>query len=385
MISRAYCRLIAICLIVGLSTDYSAELCGQEVQNVGRTDADFEELAKQIELLRNPSYRARELAHWRLSREPKKAIQVLRNAIGQADHQSGPYMVDLLTEFALLPDVNLSVEAMDILRVTAEKVTSVGRLANNSLIAIADLQERQAIEIMLHHEAIIGERQFSLNGSKGRNYDNALHIDDRFTGDEETIGWIPFLKSIDTVCLEGPKITRKHLEAVVKMQGIRNLKLKSIRLAQEDFELLREFKSLEHLGLAYVNVTDRDIDLLRELPVTDTMKITGTQISRDGFERLATYLDDVEFYYGRGGFLGVGPPVTNPTSTAIGRLIQGSAAEAAGLQLHDKVLSINKTKVESFTELREQLGRFEADEEIEVRVLRAGKELVKIVKLKEEP
>lgn len=346
--------------------------------------ATLEELRKQISVLEHPSYRARERAIWQLTRRPKLSLTVLRSAIESANQQTGPSMVDLLTEFALQGDVNVSLEALEILRETSEQVTSVGRLAKNSLSAIADLQEKQAIEIMLHHSAEIGERQFSLNGSKGRNFDRALHINERFTGDDETIRWIPFLKSIDTVCLEGPNITRKHLEAVTKMKGIRNLKLKSVKLNREDFQLLRRFSSLEHLGLLYVDISDADIDLLRELPVSNTMKISGTQITKDGYERLKSYLDDVDFYFGRGGFLGVGPPPTNPTSTIIGRLIPGSSAEAAGLKLQDKVLSVNSVEVNSFTELRLELGEYKADEEIELKVMRGEQELTIKAKLKEE-
>lgn len=341
-------------------------------------------LREQVALLSDPSYRVRELAQWRLTQDPSKSIVVLRSAIQSADHQSGPQMVDLLTEFALDSNVTTSLLAMDILRETAEQVTVVGRLAKNSLFAISDLQEQQAMEIMLHHEAEIGERRFSLNGTKGQNYDQALHIDDRFTGDEETLKWIPLLKSIDTVCLEGPKITRKHLEAVTKMPEIRNLKLKSLNLAPADYELLREFQSLEHLGLLYVDISDEQISLLKELPVSNTMKISGTKVTEEGFEKLRTYLDDVTFYFGAGGFLGVGPPLTNPTSTYIGRIIENSAAAAAGLRVGDEILEIDAVPVASFTELRLQLGEYEANTKIKIKVRRGEKVTDFEVELKEE-
>ena len=64
--------------------------------------------------------------------------------------------MDFITEIALSAEVGLRVQAMEVLEYTGQQQTYVGRLAENSLNAISDLQEQQAIEILLQHDARIG-------------------------------------------------------------------------------------------------------------------------------------------------------------------------------------------------------------------------------------
>lgn len=341
-------------------------------------------LEHQVGQLDSPSYRARQLAQWKLGQNPEEAIPLLRSAIVGAGHNAGAQMIDLLTEFALSQNVTLSIEALEILRSTSGRINSVGKMAENALSAIAYLQEEQAIEILLHHGAIIGPREFSLHGqlAPAQMNEDALYINDSFTGNEETIRWIPFLKSIETVCLEGPKIDASLLELVVQMSGLRNIKLKSVRLTMGDLRVLHQLTDLQHLGLVYVNVDDSDVDALGELPVSSTMKLYGTKITAQGFERLQQQMEDVDFYFGRGGFLGVSPVILS--GTQINTVTQDSAAHLAGIVRGDIITEINGVQVKTFAELRGVLGEYGAGETIEIKLIRRGLEMTVEATLKEE-
>ncbi|MCR9292570.1 MAG: PDZ domain-containing protein [bacterium] len=339
------------------------------------------DLREQVQLLNHPSYQARMLAQWRLGLSPAKAMPLLREAIQGADHNTGTRIVDLLTEFALDDNVTVSLEALRLLQETAQELTSVGRMAENSLNAISDLQERQAIEILIHHSATIGQRQFSLNGTLGPETENALHITSEFTGDDDTIQWIRFLKSVETVCLEGPHIDRRYLEAIVGIEGLRNIKLKDVNLTAEDLQVLQGLTDLDHLGLIYVPVDDSMVDLLVELPVNTSMKIYGTKISKEGFARLAQQLDDLQFYYGQGGFLGV----SSIFNTLRVRVTVGSAAQQAGMLSGDEIVEVNSKPLQSFLDLREELSEYSAGEQVKITVLRGQQTMVLDVTLKEEP
>ncbi len=342
-------------------------------------------LHEQIELLNDPSYRVRELAHWRLSRRPGEAIVLLRSAIVAADHNAGSQMVDLLTEFAIGGDLDVSRDAKEILEATASSVTSVGRLAENSLLAIADIQERQAIDMLVNHDAIIGPRDFSLNGSlddRGIN-ENALLINEQFFGGDEILGWIPYLQSVDTVCLEGPKIGRKHLQAIAQIKGLQNIKLRKVVLESQDLALLKELVDIRHLGLLYIPLDDSCIEVLADLPVSESMKIYGTDITPAGFERLQTELYDLQFYFGKGGFLGVSPMMLG--GTEIARVTPLSAAKQAGIMRGDTIRAVNGVEVKTFADLRGELGNFEAGQEIEIQLDRRGQPLTVTARLKFEP
>ena len=340
-----------------------------------------DELLEHVQRLNDPSYHARQLAQWQLGRNPEESISVLRHAIAQADHNSGAGIVDLLTEFALGDNIVLSLEAIEILEGTAQELTAVGRMAAHALDAIGDLQERQAIEMLIFHSAKIGPRQFSLNGTLGPEAENALHINQEFTGDDETIQWIRFLKSVETVCLEGPQIDRRYLEAIVRMQGLRNVKLKDVALSADDLQLLKQIDDLQHLGLIYVPLDDSAIELLAELPVSTSMKLYGTNITPQGFARLQARLDDIAFYYGRGGFLGV----SSVFQTTRIRVAPNSAAQRAGIIDGDMITAVDSKPIKTFMDLRDALSNYSAGQKVSITALRGQQELEFEVTLKEEP
>ena len=137
-----------------------------------------------------------------------------------------------------------------------------------------------------------------MNGQIEYSTENALVINGFFKGDENVVRWIPFVKSVETVCLEGPKIDRATIEAVSRMKGVVNIKLRDVKLEEEDLRLLSRFRNLQHLGLVYVKLKDSAVDILADLPVSSSMKIYGTGISRAAFERLESQMSDLQFTMG---------------------------------------------------------------------------------------
>ncbi|MFK7735525.1 MAG: PDZ domain-containing protein [Pirellulaceae bacterium] len=345
--------------------------------------ATEQEIQRWILQLSDSNYRVRQRAFWKLRESSEKALPIICEVLDGLNHDAGTRAVDLITEIALSEEVGLRVQAMEVLEYTGQQQTYVGRLAENSLNAISDIQEQQAIEILLQHEARIGPRDFSLNGQLGYSTENALHINEAFTGDEDVVRWIPFVKSVETVCLEGSKINRNMLEAVSRMKGVVNIKLKDVSLEEEDLWLLGRFRNLQHLGLVYVKLKDSAVDILADLPVSSTMKIYGTGISEAAFQELKSQTGDLEFYYGMGGFLGVSP--RSAGGTEIARVTGGSAADVAGIRIGDVLNKVGGTEVKTFADLREQLGQYTADESILITLNRGGQEMAVSVLLQKEP
>jgi serine protease Do len=80
----------------------------------------------------------------------------------------------------------------------------------------------------------------------------------------------------------------------------------------------------------------------------------------------------------RNGFLGVGldqtmPPDTSPAT--IGQVIEGSAAEAAGLKPKDVILKIDTRKIPTGAALIETLSGYQDGEQVAIVLKRDGKEL----------
>jgi glutaredoxin-related protein len=361
----------------------TGELAAADDESTEPKGATQQEIRRWILQLSDSNYRVRQRAYWKLRESSDKALPIICEVLDGLNHDAGTQAVDLITEIALSEEVGLRVQAMEVLEYTGQQQTYVGRLAENSLNAISDLQEQQAIEILLQHEARIGPRDFSLNGQLGYSTENALFINESFTGGADVVRWIPFVKSVETVCLEGSKIDRNTLEAVSRMKGVVNIKLKDVTLAEEDLWLLGRFRNLQHLGLVYVNLKDSAIDILADLPVSSSMKIYGTGISQAAFQKLKAQTGDLEFYYGMGGFLGVSPRLAS--GTEIARVTGGSAAEAAGIRVGDVLNKVGEVDVNTFADLRKQLGRYTAGENILITLTRGGQEMSVSVLLKKEP
>ena len=352
------------------------------------SDLQSKDLQKQVLLLSDPQYRVRDMAKFRLQENARRSIRVLEKALLTADHHSGRIMVDLLTQFATSDNLAASYEAKKLLEATAGRLSAVGQLARQSVEAISDLEEQRAVEVLLHNDAILGPRRFSLNSMKDRlDTEDALLINSSFVGDDECIKQIALIKSIETVCLEGPNIDRRHLAAVVKMKRLSKLKLKNVRLQAEDLELLTDLDKLDHLGLLYMEIDDRAVEVLKDLPVTTSMKIQGTKITREGFEKLQAELDGPRMQFGRGGFLGIS---SNGFGPQVGQVEPDSAAEKAGIRPNDYLQSIQGTTVTSFTEIRAELSKYRAGDAISIKVRRYSQvldlteELVLSVVLQEE-
>ncbi|MCA9133397.1 MAG: PDZ domain-containing protein [Planctomycetales bacterium] len=330
-----------------------------------------EYIEQQIRDLSHPSYRARQLARWRLEQHPKHTIEAIQDCLPQVEYNTGAQLIDLLSVLATHGDLATSLQSRTTLSEHANRVSSIGRLADNAVQAIADLQEEQAYEILIHHGARIGlpgvlnfnlNARMSLPGSMKQD-ELALWIDERFSGDEQAIEWIQFLKSIKTVFLEGPNIDSRYFQAVTRLPQVRNVKLKYVTLTKDDLELLKSFTALELLELNYTNVDDDILDTLAELPISQSLRLYGTQITQAGAERLAQQLDGIEIYCGGGGYLGVS---TDQSNTIVSRVIAGSGAQQAGILIGDELQQVNGVTIKVFDDLRTELGKYVAGEKIKI-------------------
>ncbi len=336
---------------------------------VDKGDPNF--VQQQIKNLADPSYRTRQLARWRLEQTPFETINAIEACLANVDYNTASQLVDLLSALATHEDVAISRKSQLALRENANRVSSVGRLADNAVRAIADLQEEQALQILTHHGAktgLPGMLGFKLNAKVIEEEHNlALWIDDSFTGDQQAIEWIPFLKSVETIYLEGPQITSNHFRAVSQLPNIKNVKLKYVTISKEDLELLKSFSELELLELNYVNVDDSILTTLASLPISQSLRLYGTRITKAGAEQLAKQLDGIDIYCGAGGYLGV---ATDQSNTTVTQVIANSGAALAGIRNNDELKSIDGVAINNFADLRGELGKHLAGDKIVVSLRR---------------
>ena len=352
--------LLALCLV--LLPLFCTACLADEVKEQSLTG----HVRRQISLLSHSNFRVRETASWELSKYPKQALTIIEAELPGRDFDTCERLVDYLTELALGPDLELGIRSRAILNVYSQDASSLGKRASNSLYAISELQEEEAIEILTYQKAVLGPRTFQLNASTQTGNEFSLQITDSFEGGDEAIQRIRYLKSVETIYLRGEKVDSRIFDAIAALRGVRNIKIRDVKMTADDLKAFRNLDNLELLELNYVDLDDSCIPILAELPISQAMRLYGTKITQAGAEELRLQLDGLDIYCGRGGFLGVGTNGGNIVTTVVG----GSAAQYAGLERGDRLLAINGQPINSFEELRAELGKCVVDDKVKVRFKR---------------
>ncbi|RLS30999.1 MAG: PDZ domain-containing protein [Planctomycetota bacterium] len=138
----------------------------------------------------------------------------------------------------------------------------------------------------------------------------------------------------------------------------------------EDLRLLPRIRSLRHLGIHGIRLDPPAVAALGRMRGVETFHLYGTGISDDVVTGLAARFPNAEIDIRRGGKLGVGGQRTiGPCQ--ITQVMAGSAADKAGIQIGDVVLSMDGEAVANFEGLTDFIGRRGPGESIEVMIERA--------------
>lgn len=347
-------------------------IAGDSAGSSDRLEAEFSARSEQenrdeirlcIQQLSHQNYRTRQMARARLEQYPALAVDEIRQCIQQADTVTGGQLVDLLSGLALHNDLSISRSATQILHSLANQATSLGRSAANSLSAIADLQEEMAVKILSYQGAYIGPQNFSLNGKMDTSIGPlSLRIEDSFEGSQEDIEWIRYLKSVQVVYLRGPKISPEALRAVSQIKGLKAVKLRSVTITPELLLLFQELSALEHLGLSYMDIDDSYVPVIAQLPISQSIRLYGTNVTHQGEQLLGKHFDGLEIFRGSGGFLGI----SGFLQAQVNEVTAGSAAAEAGIQPGDILVAVAGNQISTFDQLRNELGKFRAGDSVEI-------------------
>ncbi|HEY3393506.1 MAG TPA: PDZ domain-containing protein [Lacipirellulaceae bacterium] len=109
-----------------------------------------------------------------------------------------------------------------------------------------------------------------------------------------------------------------------------------------------------------------------------------TQVAPEELPELQKLMPHVQIDYRRGGLLGVGADPFDMTGAAVVATVQaGSAAEAAGIRVRDKIVKFQGEPVENFKALTTMIGKHSAGDEVTIDVLRGDQPLEFKLKLGE--
>lgn len=330
-------------------------------QQVDGPEAWLKDLASQ-------HFWCRELASQKLLRAGKEAIPAMEQAITGIDSDGVERIIRVLSELAVDPDSLDGTEAVDALRRIAQSSpASSGILANRALQSLGDHQ-RDIVEyelIQLGAESGFRDVQIVTSLSTGK---YRLRLDNKFQGNAGDLKRLQWLYGIDHLQVDGPQVNGEWLEQIARMPNLKILQISHATLNGADLEKLKSLPRIETLEILYTKIDDQAVQSIAKLPVEANIRIFGTKMTEAGMDQLRLLLSDVDIIFGRGGYLGVQmQPSGDPLVTDV---VSGGAAQKAGIQRGDRILTINDRPIKRFEDLRQELSHYGPDETVQIRLTR---------------
>ena len=168
----------------------------------------------------------------------------------------------------------------------------------------------------------------------------------------------------------GAKINDNYLSMASGKRGLEAVIDTRWKGSPEDLRLLPRLRNLRHVGIHGLKIDAQTLALLGRLRSLENIQLYGTGVSDEAVAALAARFPNAEIDVRKGGKLGVGGQrIVGPCQ--ITQVVAGSAADRAGLQIGDVVLSMDGVAVKNFEGLTEYVGRHGPGESIEVEIERA--------------
>ena len=266
----------------------------------------------------------------------------------------------LVAQDALSDQGKLAYDSLS--RIAKQRTTQRAIMAQKIIQSIAVQMRQRALDRLERVGVVCADRHLSVL-TQLRDIDNALVIDDQFTGTDDDLALLPWLFDVQFVKLEGPSVSRAMLEKVVTLPQLRSLQVIETNLSSDDLRPLLLAPDMDLIEILYSPVDDQCIEILEQVPVFGDLQLFGTDVSAAGAEELIAKIETANVFVGRGGFLGI---TCEPSSLVIQESLPDGPASKAGIRMYDKLKKINDVPIYNFDDLRKQLAKSAAGESVVV-------------------
>jgi Leucine-rich repeat (LRR) protein len=105
--------------------------------------------------------------------------------------------------------------------------------------------------------------------------------------DDEVFAKLESLKLLETLSLEGAKITGAELHRLTRLPKLKELNLTGVQLNEQALETIGKLTRLESLWMPYANLTDAGLEHIAAMPNLRMLSVSGNRITDAGVAEIA--------------------------------------------------------------------------------------------------
>jgi len=260
--------------------------------------------------------------------------------------------------------------AWDQLSLLASKGT--GKMASRAELALSEIRAHRAEQASNALKAagiFVGLDEF-FSRSYGQ-HRLVVRIDDGWNGDTESLQWLRWLDGIENARIKGKAATREVMNHLIEVPDLKTISIVDATIEEGTLEPLKKLTRIHSLEFRYVDLKDEYGDLLASLPIRVSLELMGTGISPEVVESMRQSLPGLLINHSQGGFLGV-RCLDAEDLCEITEVVDGSAAQLAGLMPRDIIVEAGDTEVHRFSDLKNEINRHIPGDEISLKIRRRG-------------
>lgn len=337
------------------------------------------ELERAVEQLASDTFLEREKASQLLLDAGGKAIGVLEASLEQAELETMTRVLHLLEVMALESEDSATREAAVacLTRLAGSRRAAISERSSTVLSAVRREQRAAALAQLERLGAKLNERQMLVGpGFVAAGY--TLEIGVAWRGTLDDLKLLSRIDDVPVLILVGEKVDNAWLEHVAALASLQSLTLKKTSVTAAGIERLKELKELQVLDVLYSPLEDDALASIKEMPQLSLVRLFGTKVTKEAAAKLAADKPGTKIDLRRGGFCGIGVQA-HPLGCIVSNVQARSAAERAGLELGDLLLSFDGKNPKNFEELTEVIAQHKPGDEVAVERYRNGeRETLKI-------
>ncbi len=337
------------------------------------TDLPGEQIDLWVRQLGADAFATRQQATRQLMDAGVGVLPPLQAAIAGGEPETQMRAVAVIGGLAISEDADCQQQAQSLLaQLSTSSDPTLRQLVLQTIRRLGETMQLRAIDNLRRMGANVTAKEILDGLRTSRSFE--IVIDESFQGSVDDFGSLTWLEGQTQLTLIGEKMDDAIVERISGMPSLYWLTVKRGRISNRCLATLADSPALRFLHLYYVDIDDRSLDALTKMQGLSQLRLFGTRMSQQTSLVAAERMPNTAVDWRNGAFLGIyfddsdGPCIVN-------NVVKASAADRAGFQKGDQVLSFADKPVQTGQQFLRAVADYSPGDKVKAAVLREGQEL----------